>query len=108
VRLNWCAMDIGDIGLRFLEYCKNIHHDNTATVKLVDINPHMLGEGEKRFQTTPYAHSKYFFFRVVVSATDSVLNNNSKPSQFPGSKCWTSWWYSRWISRCLHNCLWYP
>lgn len=49
---------IGDIALRFLDYCKNVHHDNTATVKLVDINPHMLGEGEKRFKTTPYANSK--------------------------------------------------
>lgn len=52
------SISIGDIALRFLDYCKNVHHDNTATVKLVDINPHMLGEGEKRFQKTPYAHSK--------------------------------------------------
>lgn len=49
---------LGDIALKFLDYCKNVHHDNTATVKLVDINAHMLGEGEKRFQKTPYAHSK--------------------------------------------------
>jgi 2-methoxy-6-polyprenyl-1,4-benzoquinol methylase len=49
---------IGDIALRFLDYCKNVHQDSTASVTLVDINPHMLGEGEKRFKTTPYAHSK--------------------------------------------------
>lgn len=49
---------LGDIALRFLDYCKNVHNDNTATVQLVDINPHMLGEGEKRFQKTPYANSK--------------------------------------------------
>lgn len=56
----------GDIALKFLDYCKNVHHDNTATVKLVDINAHMLGEGEKRFQKTPYAHSKVAMVMVVI------------------------------------------
>ncbi|GAN08311.1 conserved hypothetical protein [Mucor ambiguus] len=54
----------GDIALKFLDYCKNVHHDNTATVKLVDINAHMLGEGEKRFQKTPYAHTNQASFLV--------------------------------------------
>ncbi|KAI9283319.1 UbiE/COQ5 methyltransferase [Sporodiniella umbellata] len=54
----------GDIALRFLDYCKNVHRDNTATVKLVDINPHMLGEGEKRFKTTAYAHTNQASFLV--------------------------------------------
>ncbi|EIE88698.1 hypothetical protein G6F46_006208 [Rhizopus delemar] len=54
----------GDIALRFLNYCKNVHRDNTASVTLVDINPHMLGEGEKRFKTTPYAHTNQASFLV--------------------------------------------
>ncbi|KAL9536768.1 hypothetical protein MBANPS3_012382 [Mucor bainieri] len=54
----------GDIALKFLDYCKNVHHDNTATVKLVDINAHMLREGEKRFQKTPYAHTNQASFLV--------------------------------------------
>lgn len=48
----------GDIAMRFLDYCRNIHHDNTASVTMVDINAHMLEEGKKRFQSSPYAKSK--------------------------------------------------
>ncbi|KAI9481338.1 MAG: UbiE/COQ5 methyltransferase [Benjaminiella poitrasii] len=54
----------GDIALKFLDYCKNIHHDNTATVKLVDINAHMLEEGKKRFQKTQYANTNQASFLV--------------------------------------------
>ncbi|KAI7902158.1 UbiE/COQ5 methyltransferase [Cokeromyces recurvatus] len=54
----------GDIALKFLDYCKNIHHDSTATVKLVDINPHMLEEGKKRFQRTSYANTNQASFLV--------------------------------------------
>lgn len=49
---------IGDIAMRFLDYCKNIHRDNTSHVTMVDINPHMLEEGKKRFASSPYATSK--------------------------------------------------
>jgi 2-methoxy-6-polyprenyl-1,4-benzoquinol methylase len=45
--------------MRFLDYCKNIHNDSSATVKLVDINPQMLKVGEQRFQSTPYANSEW-------------------------------------------------
>ncbi|KAI8339435.1 UbiE/COQ5 methyltransferase [Chlamydoabsidia padenii] len=54
----------GDIALRFLDYCRNIHRDSTASVTMVDINPHMLEEGKKRFQTTPYAHTNQADFLV--------------------------------------------
>ncbi|KAI8070836.1 UbiE/COQ5 methyltransferase [Gongronella butleri] len=54
----------GDIALRFLDYCRNIHHDHTASVTMVDINPHMLEEGKKRFQTSPYAHTGQVDFHV--------------------------------------------
>jgi 2-methoxy-6-polyprenyl-1,4-benzoquinol methylase len=45
--------------MRFLDYCKNIHNDSSATVNMIDINPHMLKVGEQRFQSTPYANSEY-------------------------------------------------
>lgn len=45
--------------MRFLDYCKNIHRDNTSHVTMVDINPHMLEEGKKRFAASPYVNSKY-------------------------------------------------
>ncbi|ORX51993.1 ubiquinone/menaquinone [Hesseltinella vesiculosa] len=54
----------GDIALRFLDYCRNIHHDSSASVTMVDINPHMLEEGKKRFQTSPYAHTGQTDFLV--------------------------------------------
>ncbi|CAO3649519.1 unnamed protein product [Cunninghamella blakesleeana] len=54
----------GDIALRFLDYCRNIHRDSTASVTMVDINPHMLEEGKKRFQTTPYANTNQADFLV--------------------------------------------
>ncbi|GAB5585512.1 2-hexaprenyl-6-methoxy-1 [Umbelopsis nana] len=54
----------GDIAMRFLDYCKNIHNDSSATVKMVDINPHMLKVGEQRFQTTPYANTNQVSFLV--------------------------------------------
>ncbi|KAI8144172.1 UbiE/COQ5 methyltransferase [Fennellomyces sp. T-0311] len=54
----------GDIALRFLDYCKNIHKDSTASVTMVDINPHMLEEGKKRFAKTPYANTNQANFYV--------------------------------------------
>ncbi|CAO3675222.1 unnamed protein product [Umbelopsis vinacea] len=54
----------GDIAMRFLDYCKNIHNDSSATVKMIDINPHMLKVGEQRFQSTPYANTNQVSFLV--------------------------------------------
>ncbi|KAI9316106.1 UbiE/COQ5 methyltransferase [Dichotomocladium elegans] len=54
----------GDIAMRFLDYCKNIHKDSTATVTMVDINPHMLEEGKKRFASSPYANTNQTEFKV--------------------------------------------
>ncbi|KAG0175428.1 2-hexaprenyl-6-methoxy-1,4-benzoquinone methyltransferase [Apophysomyces sp. BC1015] len=43
---------------------KNIHRDSTAQVTMVDINPHMLEEGKKRFQSSPYANTNQTNFLV--------------------------------------------
>ncbi|KAJ1983346.1 2-hexaprenyl-6-methoxy-1,4-benzoquinone methyltransferase [Dimargaris verticillata] len=44
----------GDIAMRFLNYCRNAHHDHTAHVHLVDINPEMVNVGRQRFHNTVY------------------------------------------------------
>ncbi|KAI7885039.1 UbiE/COQ5 methyltransferase [Lichtheimia hyalospora FSU 10163] len=54
----------GDIAMRFLDYCKNIHRDNTSHVTMVDINPHMLEEGKKRFASSQYANTNQTEFMV--------------------------------------------
>ncbi|KAI9492622.1 UbiE/COQ5 methyltransferase [Zychaea mexicana] len=54
----------GDIAMRFLDYCRNIHQDTTASVTMVDINPHMLEEGKKRFSKSPYANTNQTQFYV--------------------------------------------
>jgi 2-methoxy-6-polyprenyl-1,4-benzoquinol methylase len=60
---------LGDIAMRFLDYCKNIHNDSSASVKMIDINPHMLKVGEQRFQSTPYANSE---LRIIIAFVQSM------------------------------------
>ncbi|KAJ2002735.1 2-hexaprenyl-6-methoxy-1,4-benzoquinone methyltransferase, partial [Coemansia thaxteri] len=38
----------GDIAQRFLEYQDKVNGDSTSSVHMVDINPEMLAEGERR------------------------------------------------------------
>ncbi|ORY05444.1 ubiquinone/menaquinone [Basidiobolus meristosporus CBS 931.73] len=54
----------GDIAMRFLNYCKEVHGDKTASVTMMDINPNMLKVGEERFQQTPYHGSGQISFKV--------------------------------------------
>ncbi|RKP37721.1 UbiE/COQ5 methyltransferase [Dimargaris cristalligena] len=44
----------GDIALRFLNYCDQVHRDHTAQVHLVDINPDMVEVGRQRFKNTAF------------------------------------------------------
>jgi 2-methoxy-6-polyprenyl-1,4-benzoquinol methylase len=48
----------GDIALRILDYAREKKADRDLTVDLVDINPQMLKEGEKRFRKTMYHGSE--------------------------------------------------
>jgi len=51
----------GDIAMRFLDYCKETHGDNSAQVTIFDINPNMLEVGKERFSKTPYHNSNVPF-----------------------------------------------
>lgn len=46
--------------MRFLDYCKETHGDNSAQVTVFDINPNMLQVGQERFAKTPYHNSTPF------------------------------------------------
>ena len=48
----------GDIALRILDHARKEHYDRETAVDVVDINPDMLKEGEKRFKQTMYYNSK--------------------------------------------------
>ncbi|KAK9720810.1 2-hexaprenyl-6-methoxy-1,4-benzoquinone methyltransferase [Basidiobolus ranarum] len=54
----------GDIAMRFLDYCKEVHGDKSASVTMLDINPNMLKVGEERFQQTPYHGTEQINFKV--------------------------------------------
>lgn len=43
----------GDIAFRMLDHATNINADTSTKVIVSDINPDMLGEGQKRFATSP-------------------------------------------------------
>ncbi|CAG8467380.1 14023_t:CDS:2 [Acaulospora morrowiae] len=67
----------GDIAMRFLNYCKEIHGDNSAQVTLLDINPHMLNVGKKRFSMTPYEKTSQVTFEVGNAEDLSSIPSNS-------------------------------
>ncbi|KAL1921369.1 uncharacterized protein VTP21DRAFT_11085 [Calcarisporiella thermophila] len=54
----------GDIAMRFLDYCHSTHGDDTAQVKIVDINPNMLEVGKQRFANTRYHGTPQLEFQV--------------------------------------------
>jgi 2-methoxy-6-polyprenyl-1,4-benzoquinol methylase len=49
----------GDIALRILDHARLQHYDRETTVDVVDINPNMLKEGQKRFKQTMYHNSRH-------------------------------------------------
>jgi 2-methoxy-6-polyprenyl-1,4-benzoquinol methylase len=50
----------GDIAVRILDWARERHADRDIRVDVVDINPHMLEEGRKRFRRTMYHNSGYY------------------------------------------------
>lgn len=44
----------GDIAIRLLDHARTVHADRCTAVKVLDINPEMLAEGQKRFAKTMY------------------------------------------------------
>jgi len=54
----------GDIALRILDYARMKHYDRETTVDVLDINPNMLKEGQKRFKQTMYHNTPQVAFHV--------------------------------------------
>jgi len=54
----------GDIALRILDYAREHKADRDLTVDVVDINPDMLKEGQKRFRKTMYHATPQVAFHV--------------------------------------------
>jgi len=66
----------GDIALRILDYAKDKHYDRETTVDVLDINPNMLKEGQKRFKQTMYHNTPQVAFQVG-NAQDLDLPSNT-------------------------------
>ncbi|KAJ2733201.1 2-hexaprenyl-6-methoxy-1,4-benzoquinone methyltransferase [Coemansia sp. BCRC 34962] len=54
----------GDITQRFLEYQDRVNGDSTSSVHMLDINPEMLAEGERRFADSAWVQDGRISFAV--------------------------------------------
>ncbi|KAJ1668466.1 hypothetical protein IW140_000297 [Coemansia sp. RSA 1813] len=67
----------GDIAQRFLQYQERINGDNVSSVHLVDINPEMLQEGERRFSGSKWALEDRVAFTVGNAENLEFIEDNS-------------------------------
>lgn len=68
----------GDIAFGLLDHAKAKFHDNESTMTIVDINPDMLAEGEKRILETKYKNDPRISFLVQNGETLDKIEDNSK------------------------------
>lgn len=77
----WNILDIaggtGDIAFRMLDHATNINGDLKTKVKISDINPDMLAEGQKRSLDTPYADSGRLDFLVGNAESLDAIESDS-------------------------------
>ncbi|KAK5124987.1 hypothetical protein LTR85_001177 [Meristemomyces frigidus] len=67
----------GDIAFRMLDHATNINRDTQTSVIVSDINPEMLGEGRKRFSTSPYqAAGRVSFMEANAEQLDQVESSS--------------------------------
>lgn len=62
VRCMDVAGGTGDIALRMLDWARETYADRETRVEVVDINPEMLKEGERRFKKTMYYNTSQISF----------------------------------------------
>jgi 2-methoxy-6-polyprenyl-1,4-benzoquinol methylase len=67
----------GDIALRLLDHCTNIHNDSTSKVTVADINPDMLAAGKKRLETREYSRSGRLSFMEANAEKLELVPSNS-------------------------------
>ena len=82
----------GDIALRILDYAREKKADRDLTVNVVDINPEMLKEGQKRFRKTMYHNSEFLlptfsFCKAVIGTCHSSPSNRVQPWQCARTPC---------------------
>jgi hypothetical protein len=78
----------GDIALRILDYAREHKADRDLTVDVVDINPDMLKEGQKRFRKTMY-HASERIYSIHTRYTCPFVRPSS-PSRVPCRQCATA------------------
>ncbi|KAJ2679839.1 2-hexaprenyl-6-methoxy-1,4-benzoquinone methyltransferase [Coemansia sp. RSA 1285] len=76
-RLLDVAGGTGDIAQRFLQYQDTVNHDSRSSVHLVDINPEMLQEGERRFAASEWALDDRLSFTVGNAENLDFIDSNS-------------------------------
>lgn len=62
----------GDIALRILDSARERWADRETSVRLLDINPEMLAEGQKRFKKTMYYNSEAHILELGLILTCHV------------------------------------
>jgi len=66
----------GDIALRILDYAREKHYDRETSIDILDINPNMLKEGQKRFKQTMYHNTPQVSFHAG-NAQELDLTSNT-------------------------------
>ncbi|ODQ68330.1 putative ubiquinone biosynthesis methyltransferase mitochondrial precursor [Nadsonia fulvescens var. elongata DSM 6958] len=69
----------GDVAFKILEHASKTHGDRQSFMNVVDINPEMLAEGEKRARSeTPYFDENRISFKVQNGETLDAIPDNSQ------------------------------
>ncbi|GAC72688.1 ubiquinone biosynthesis methyltransferase COQ5 [Moesziomyces antarcticus T-34] len=77
----------GDIALRILDHARTKHFDRETHVTVLDINPSMLKEGQKRFKQTMYWGGPQVTFQLGnAEQLDSSMPVPPEPVRGPNSK----------------------
>ncbi|SNX82471.1 probable COQ5 - ubiquinone biosynthesis, methyltransferase [Melanopsichium pennsylvanicum] len=77
----------GDIALRILDHARTKHFDRETHVTVLDINPSMLKEGQKRFKQTMYWGGPQVSFQLGnAEQLDSTMEVPPEPVRGPNSK----------------------
>ncbi|PWN50390.1 hypothetical protein IE53DRAFT_97813 [Violaceomyces palustris] len=80
----------GDIALRMLDHARLKHYDRETKVTILDINPNMLSQGQKRMKQTMYWNTPQLSFQLgnaeMLGTPIEVPPQFSSPSIAPNSK----------------------
>lgn len=68
----------GDIAFRILDHAARVHGDTESIMNIVDINPEMLKEGEKRSKETAYKDGSRLNFKVQNAEVLDAIPDNSQ------------------------------